>query len=258
LLDDLNAPQALDIRDLRAGYGPLEIIRGLNLNVRSGEFVALMGPNGAGKSTLLKTIFGMATITGGSIGWDGRNVAGLTSRRILEAGIAYVPQGRCNFPLMSVDENLDMASYAAPKGNLKADRDRIYDLFPILQERRRQPAGNLSGGEQQMLEMGMAMLMRPRLLLIDEPSVGLSPQSIQKVFDEMVSINQGGCTILLVEQNTRKAMQVASRVAILRLGEVIWTGPPAGITFEELGAIFMTGELPAERLQPSTPTDDRA
>jgi branched-chain amino acid transport system ATP-binding protein len=159
---------------------------------------------------------------------------------------------------MSVDENLDMASYAAPKGNLHADRNRIYDLFPILHERRRQPAGNLSGGEQQMLEMGMAMLMRPRLLLIDEPSVGLSPQSIQKVFDEMISINRGGCTILLVEQNTRKAMQVAGRVAILRLGEVIWTGPPAGITFEELGAIFMTGELPAARLQPSTPTDDRA
>jgi branched-chain amino acid transport system ATP-binding protein len=249
LLDDIAAPQALDVRDLRAGYGPLEIIRGLNLRVEQGEFVALMGPNGAGKSTLLKTIFGMATITGGSIAWNGREIARQTPRRILESGIAYVPQGRCNFPLMSVDENLDMASYAAPKGNLKADRERIFDLFPILRERRHQHASNLSGGEQQMLEMGMAMLLRPRLLLIDEPSVGLSPQSIQKVFDEIVSINQGGCTILLVEQNTRKAMQVASRVAILRLGEVIWTGPPAGITFEELGVIFMTGELPATRLK---------
>lgn len=241
---DLNAQGRLTISGMRAGYGPLEIIRGLDLVVEPGEFVALMGPNGAGKSTLLKAIFGMATVTGGSVNWEGREVGRLKSKRILEAGIAYVPQGRCNFPQMSVDENLDMASYAAPKGNLKADRERIFDLFPILHERRRMPAGYLSGGEQQMLEMGMAMLLRPRLLLIDEPSVGLSPQSIQKVFDEIIAINKGGCTVLLVEQNTRKAMQVASRVAVLRLGEVIWTGPPSGISFEELGAIFMTGQLP--------------
>jgi branched-chain amino acid transport system ATP-binding protein len=146
--------------------------------------------------------------------------------------------------MMTVNENLDMASYSAPRGSGTADRDYVYDLFPILKERRRQPAGYMSGGEQQMLEMGMAMLMMPHLLLIDEPSVGLSPQSIQKCFDEMIRINRAGCTILLVEQNTRKAMQVASRAAVLRLGEVIWTGPPSGISFEELGEIFMTGKLP--------------
>ena len=234
----------LDITALRAGYGPLEIIRGLDLRVEAGEFVALMGPNGAGKSTLLKSIFGMATVTDGRIGWEGQDMRGRKPGHILRAGIAYVPQGRCNFPQMSVDENLDMATYAAPKGVGKAERDYVFDLFPILRERRRMPAGYLSGGEQQMLEMGMAMLLRPRLLLIDEPSVGLSPQTIQKVFAEMIRINEGGCTILLVEQNTRKAMEVASRAAVLRLGQVIWTGPPTGISFAELGEIFMTGRLP--------------
>jgi branched-chain amino acid transport system ATP-binding protein len=235
---------SLAIAGLRAGYGALEIIRGLDLLVRPGEFVALMGPNGAGKSTLLKAIFGMATITAGSLGFEGQDLRGRKPGQILRAGIAYVPQGRCNFPLMSVDENLDMASYAVPTGTGRAERDYVFDLFPVLRERRRQMAGYLSGGEQQMLEMGMAMLLRPRLLLIDEPSVGLSPQTIQKVFAELIRINQAGCTVLLVEQNTRKAMEVASRAAVLRLGQVIWTGPPAGISFEQLGEIFMTGRLP--------------
>lgn len=237
-------PNTLDIAGLRAGYGPLEIIRGLNLRVEPGEFVALMGPNGAGKSTLLKTLFGMTTITDGAITWEGRSLRGMKSGDILRAGIAFCPQGRCNFPMMTVDENLDMASYADPRGTTQADRDYVFDLFPILRERRRQPAGYMSGGEQQMLEMGMAMLMKPRLLLIDEPSVGLSPQSVQKCFDEMIRINKAGCTVLLVEQNTRKAMQVASRAAVLRLGEVIWSGPPSDISFEQLGEIFMTGKLP--------------
>lgn len=234
----------LEIAGLRSGYGPLEIIRGLNMRVESGEFVALMGPNGAGKSTLLKTLFGMTTITGGSIAWEGRTLRGLRPGDILRAGIAFCPQGRCNFPMMTVDENLDMASYAAPRGTGPADRDYVFDLFPILKERRRLPASYMSGGEQQMLEMGMAMLMKPRLLLIDEPSVGLSPQSIQKCFDELIRINRAGCTVVLVEQNTRKAMQVASRAAVLRLGEVVWTGPPGSISFEQLGEIFMTGKLP--------------
>ena len=233
---------ALVISGLRAGYGPLEILTGTDLTVAAGEFIALVGPNGAGKSTLLKTIFGMTVINGGSITWAGKRISGLRSRQILRTGIAYVPQGRCNFPLMSVNENLDMASYARPDAR-PADRDYVFELFPILRERRRQPAGNLSGGEQQMLEMGMAMLLRPRLLLIDEPSVGLSPQSIRQVFDEMIRINQADCTVVLVEQNTKKALEVSKRIAVLRLGQVIWTGPPAGVSHAQLGALFMTGRL---------------
>ena len=237
--DDANV---LAIEGLRAGYGALEILFGTDLLVAPGEFVALMGPNGAGKSTLLKTIFGMTAITGGSIVWNGERISGRKPRDIRRRGIAFVPQGRCNFPLMSVDENLDMASCTIP-GTRRADRDFVFDLFPILRERRRYPAGYLSGGEQQMLEMGMAMLQRPRLLLIDEPSVGLSPQAIHQVFAEMLRINAEGCTVLLVEQNTRKAMEVAKRVAVLRLGQVIWTGPPSAITHQQLGSLFMTGRL---------------
>ncbi|MDE2573819.1 MAG: ABC transporter ATP-binding protein [Rhodospirillales bacterium] len=243
----------LAIEGLRAGYGALEILFGTDLLVAPGEFVSLMGPNGAGKSTLLRTIFGMTAITGGSIVWNGERISGLKPRDILRRGIAFVPQGRCNFPLMSVDENLDMASCAVP-GTKRSDRDAIFDLFPILRERRRYPAGYLSGGEQQMLEMGMAMLQRPRLLLIDEPSVGLSPQAIHQIFSEMLRINAGGCTVLLVEQNTRKAMEVSTRVAVLRLGQVIWTGPPSAITHEQLGSLFMTGHLDMAANGPALPT----
>ncbi len=232
----------LAIRGLRAGYGGLEILLGTDLLVAPGEFLSLMGPNGAGKSTLLKTIFGITAITSGSIEWNGERISGLKPRDILRRGVAFVPQGRCNFPLMSVDENLDMAAYAIP-GSKRSDRDFVFDLFPILRERQRHPAGYLSGGEQQMLEMGMAMLLRPRLLLIDEPSVGLSPQSIHQVFSEILRIHGGRCTVLLVEKNTRKAMEVSQRVAVLRLGQVIWTGPPSAITHEQLGSLFMTGRL---------------
>ncbi len=234
--------KALQVEGLRAGYGKLEILLGTDLAVGPGEFISLMGPNGAGKSTLLKTIFGMTAITAGSVSWNGERISGLRPRDILRRGVAYVPQGRCNFPLMSVDENLDMASFAFPGGK-RGDRDFVFDLFPILRDRRRHPAGYLSGGEQQMLEMGMAMLLRPRLLLIDEPSVGLAPQAIQQVFAEILRINAGGCTVVLVEQNTRKAMEVSGRVAVLRLGQVIWTGPPAAITHAQLGSLFMTGRL---------------
>ncbi len=239
---DTMTGDALVVRNLRAGYGALAILFGMELAVAPGEFISLVGPNGAGKSTLLKTIFGMTTITGGAITWAGRTISGLKPRQILQQGIAFVPQGRCNFPLMSVDENLDMASYTVPDRR-RSDRDYVFELFPILRERRRQPAGYLSGGEQQMLEMGMAMLMRPRLLLIDEPSAGLSPQSIHQVFEEMIRINAAGCTVVLVEQNTKKALEVSKRVAVLRLGKVIWTGPPTGITHEQLGALFMTGTM---------------
>jgi branched-chain amino acid transport system ATP-binding protein len=234
------------IRDLRAGYGSLDILNGVTLEVPQGQFVALMGPNGAGKSTLLKTIFGMATIKGGSIEWQGQNIAGKASRAILAAGVAYVPQGRCNFPLMTVDENLQMAAYTLRDAQVKSDRAYVYDLFPILKTRRSTLAGNMSGGEQQLLEMAMAVLQRPKILLVDEPSVGLSPQAIGIVFDELKRLHQSGQTILLVEQNTKKAMEVAERAVILRLGTVIWDGRPADITHDELGELFLTGRMRGE------------
>jgi branched-chain amino acid transport system ATP-binding protein len=237
---------SLSIRDLRAGYGSLDILNGVTLDVPQAQFVALMGPNGAGKSTLLKTIFGMTTIKGGEVNWQGQNLAGKAPRAILGTGVAYVPQGRCNFPLMTVDENLQMAAYTLRDAQVKGDRAYVYDLFPILKTRRSTLAGNMSGGEQQLLEMAMAVLQRPKILLVDEPSVGLSPQAIGIVFDELKRLHQAGQTILLVEQNTKKAMEVAERAVILRLGAVIWDGRPADITHDELGELFLTGRMRGE------------
>lgn len=236
----------LSLRDVRAGYATLDIINGVTLDVPQGEFVALMGPNGAGKSTLLKTIFGMTTFKGGSIDWQGTSIGGLPTRAVLGSGISYVPQGRCNFPLMTVQENLEMAAYTLRDDKVKSDRDYVYELFPALKKRRSTLAGNMSGGEQQLLEVAMAVLQRPKMLLVDEPSVGLSPAAVGIVFDELLRLRDTGLTILLVEQNTRKAMEVADRAVILRLGEVIWDGKPADITHEELGELFLTGKLRSE------------
>lgn len=237
------ADATLTIAGLRSGYGSLSIINGVYLAVPPGDFVALMGPNGAGKSTLLKTIFGLTTITAGSIRWNGTDLVGKKSKAILATGIAYVPQGRCNFPQMTVEENLKMAAFTLRDDRTDAEREAVYETFPRLKERRDTLAGNMSGGEQQLLEMAMALLQRPSMLLVDEPSVGLSPQAIGIVFDQIERINAGGKTILLVEQNTRKAMQVAKRAVVLRLGEVIWDGPVADVNHEQLGELFMTGRL---------------
>ena len=240
------AEPSLSIKELRAGYGSLDILNGVDLDVSQGQFVALMGPNGAGKSTLLKTLYGMTTIKGGRINWQGKDITASKSRAILADGISYVPQGRCNFPVMTVDENLQMAAYTLRDSRVKAERDYVYDLFPILKTRRNTLAGNMSGGEQQLLEVAMAVLQRPKILLVDEPSVGLSPTAIGIVFDELLRINATGQTILLVEQNTKKAMAVAQRAVILRLGKVIWDGRPADITHDELGELFLTGRMRGE------------
>lgn len=237
---------SLSIKGLRAGYGSLDILNGVDLDVPQGQFVALMGPNGAGKSTLLKTLYGMTTVKGGSINWQGKDISALKSRAILAEGISWVPQGRCNFPVMTVDENLQMAAYTLRDSKVKAERDYVYNLFPILKTRRNTLAGNMSGGEQQLLEVAMAVLQRPKILLVDEPSVGLSPTAIGIVFDELLRINAAGQTILLVEQNTKKAMAVAQRAVILRLGKVIWDGRPADITHDELGELFLTGRMRGE------------
>lgn len=240
------AETGLSIKGLRAGYGSLDILNGIDIDIAQGQFVALMGPNGAGKSTLLKTLFGLTTIKAGEIHWRGGNIAGLKSRAILGTGISYVPQGRCNFPLMTVDENLQMAAYTLRDAGIKAERAYVYDHFPILKTRRSTLAGNMSGGEQQLLEMAMAVLQRPKVLLVDEPSVGLSPAAIGVVFNELKRIHRSGHTILLVEQNTKKAMEVAERAVILRLGQLIWDGRPADITHDELGELFLTGKMREE------------
>ncbi|MEQ1648227.1 MAG: ABC transporter ATP-binding protein [Hyphomicrobiaceae bacterium] len=246
------AEPRLVLHDVRAGYGALDILNGVDLDVGPGEFVALMGPNGAGKSTLIKTIFGMTTFKSGQIHWKGEQIGGLKPKAILSRGIGIVPQGRCNFPLMTIEENLDMAGYIVRDRGIKAEKDYVYSLFPILRNRRHQLAGNLSGGEQQLLETAMAVLRRPDVILIDEPSVGLSPAAIGIVFKELNRLHAGGCTIILVEQNTRKAMEVAERAVVLRLGKVIWDGRANEITHRELGDLFMSGQIANRSAAPTS------
>jgi len=228
----------LAVRGLTAGYGPMRIVDGIDLDVRAGDLLALLGPNGAGKSTLLKALFGLATEHGGTIALDGVPLQGRRPRERLAAGLAYVPQGRCNFPLMSVTENLEMALHQAERTRAREGIARARTLFPVLAARADERAGNLSGGEQQMLEMAMAIVRSPKVLLLDEPTIGLAPVVIAEVFREIRRLHAGGLTVVIVEQNTRKAMEIATRAAVMRMGRVVYDGA-AGLDADTLGALFL-------------------
>ena len=232
----------LSCEGVEVAYDKVQVLFGVDLDVAQGEIVALLGTNGAGKSTLLKALFGLATEQAGTIALAGRPVHGRRSRERLAAGLAYVPQGRCNFPLMSVTENLEMALHAAPAAAVREGVERARALFPVLRARAGELAGNLSGGEQQMLEMAMAIVREPRLLLLDEPTIGLAPAVIAEVFREIHRLHAGGLTVVLVEQNTRKAMEVASRAIVMRVGRIIYDGA-AGLDQATLGALFLRGAL---------------
>ena len=208
----------LALREVRAGYDEVEVLRGVSVDVRAGEVVSIIGANGAGKSTLLRTVFGMVRARGGSIRFDGREIAGRPPVDILKAGIAYVPQGRCNFPAMTVGENLEMGAYTRTDADVRRDIEQTMARFPMLGERRQVLAGTLSGGQQQILEMAIALLLHPRLLLVDEPSLGLDPRMVEVVFDTILAINREGTTVLMVEQNARKALSVSHRGFVLELG----------------------------------------
>jgi ABC-type branched-subunit amino acid transport system ATPase component len=208
----------LALRDVRAGYDEVDVLRGVSVDVRAGEIVSIIGANGAGKSTLLRTVFGMVRARGGSIRFDGREIAGRPSVEILRSGIAYVPQGRCNFPAMTVAENLEMGAYTRTDADVRRDIERTMGRFPMLAARRQVLAGTLSGGQQQILEMALALLLHPRLLLVDEPSLGLDPRMVEAVFDTILAINREGTTVLMVEQNARKALSISHRGFVLELG----------------------------------------
>ena len=237
------AESLLRVRGLAAGYGPMRIVDGVDLDVRAGDLLAIMGPNGAGKSTLLKALFGLATEHAGTIHLDDRALHGTRPRERLAAGLAYVPQGRCNFPLMSVTENLEMALHDAPAARMRERVERARALFPVLAAREGELAGNLSGGEQQMLEMAMAIAREPRLLLLDEPTIGLAPTVIAEVFREIGRLHAAGLTVVLVEQNTRRAMEIARRAVVMRMGRVVYDGA-AGLDPGALGALFLRGVRP--------------
>jgi len=208
----------LELREVVAGYEEVEVLRGVSLAVRAGEIVCIIGANGAGKSTLLRTVFGMVPPRAGAISFAGEDIARRSSLEVLRRGIGYVPQGRCNFPAMSVEENLEMGAYLRRDARVRGDIEALLARFPMLATKRREPAGALSGGQQQILEMAIALLLNPRLLMVDEPSLRLDPRMVEIVFDTLLAINRDGTTILMVEQNAKKALSVSHRGFVLELG----------------------------------------
>jgi len=208
----------LELHSVVAGYEEVEVLRGVSLAVRHGEIACIIGANGAGKSTLLRTVFGIVVPRAGAVRFAGEDIAGRPPTDVLRRGLGYVPQGRCNFPAMSVEENLEMGAYLRRDARVRDDIEALLARFPMLGAKRRDAAGTLSGGQQQILEMAIALLLQPRLLMVDEPSLGLDPRMVEIVFDTILAINREGTTILMVEQNAKKALSVSQRGFVLELG----------------------------------------
>jgi branched-chain amino acid transport system ATP-binding protein len=209
----------LELRSVQAGYGSIQILHGVSLHVDAGEVVSVIGPNGAGKSTTFKAIMGFITFLGGEVVFDGKSLVGQEADRILARGLAYVPQGRVVFSQMTVRENLEMGAYLErDRARLRASMEYVFSMFPRLAERRGQLAGSMSGGEQQMLSMGRGLMMRPRMMLLDEPSLGLSPRLVDEIFDKIGEMARSGLTTMLVEQNAARALEISSRAYVLELG----------------------------------------
>ena len=209
----------LRLEDVHAGYGEIEVLRGVSADVRANEIVSIIGANGAGKSTLLRTVFGMVKPSRGRILLGDEEIAGRDPVEVLRRGCSYVPQGRCNFPAMSVEENLEMGAYTRRDAGVRRDIEALMVRFPILGEKRRASAGTLSGGQQQILEIAIALLLHPRLLLIDEPSLGLDPRMVETVFATIVAVNREGTAVLMVEQNAKQALAISHRGFVLELGK---------------------------------------
>jgi ABC-type branched-subunit amino acid transport system ATPase component len=232
----------LELRDLTAGYQEVDVLRGLSGEFAAGKITTVIGPNGAGKSTFLKAVFGMVRIKTGSILCDGQQISGKTSREILASGIAYVPQGRANFPAMTVDDNLLVGGYVRRDGRLRSDIDELYAEFPMLGDKRQSLAGYLSGGQQQILEMAMALLQRPRVLLVDEPSLGLSPLMVEQVFSKIADINARGTTVIMVEQNAKQALAISHYGFVLELGRKRMEGPASELlTDPDVKQLYLGG-----------------
>lgn len=208
----------LGVEGVHSGYGEIEVLRGVSFSVRPGEIVCLIGPNGAGKSTLLKTIFGLVPLWQGRLVFLGEDIGRKRPEEILRKGISIVPQGRCNFPQMTVRENLEMGAYIRQDRRVQQDIEELLGKFSVLQTKQRDLAGHLSGGEQQILEMASSLLLNPKIILLDEPSLGLSPIMVSKVFETILQINREGRTVIMVEQNAKQALQISHRAVVLELG----------------------------------------
>jgi branched-chain amino acid transport system ATP-binding protein len=223
----------LELKNVSSGYGAIEAVKGLNLRIERGEIVTLIGANGAGKSTTLRNITGLVPLTAGEILFEGESLNGTPTHKITAAGISLVPEGRAIFANLTVLENLEMGAYLQKDRARNArELERIYGLFPRLLERRKQAAGTLSGGEQQMLAIGRALMTGPRLLLLDEPSLGLAPLLVHTIFEAIDAINKEGCTILLVEQNANAALKHSHRAYVLETGSIVMEGPSAEVAVD--------------------------
>lgn len=215
----------LEIRGLEAGYGQVQILRGIDLDIKQGEIVAVLGSNGAGKSTLNNNICGLYKPFSGSIHFQGKNITGQDPKQIVSDGLIQIPEGRRIFPNLSVLENLEIGSYRRGKANRKKNLERMLEIFSRLRERLSQPAGTLSGGEQQMLAIGRGLMAEPKLLILDEPSLGLSPLLVEQMFDLIKKINEDGLSIVLVEQNVMQSLKLADRAYVIENGVVTLSGP---------------------------------
>jgi branched-chain amino acid transport system ATP-binding protein len=231
----------LSVESLTVFYGAIQALRDISLRVESGEIVTLIGSNGAGKSTTLRTISGLLQPARGNIEFDGRAIRGWPPHRIVQNGLVQVPEGRRIFANLTVDENLQLAGFTrTDRAAIRKDRDRALDLFPRVRERLQQQAGTLSGGEQQMLAIARALVAKPKLLMLDEPSLGLAPQIVRSIFQVIREINREGTTILLVEQNANMALHVAHRAYVIEVGEIRMEGPAADLaTSEEVRKAYL-------------------
>jgi branched-chain amino acid transport system ATP-binding protein len=233
----------LELDDVHVYYGKIEAIRGISFEVDEGEIVTLIGANGAGKSTTLKTISGLRTVAQGEIRFNGQVITRMPGHKRVLAGISQAPEGRGIFPGMTVVENLHMGAYAR-SGDFSKDLAKVYDLFPRLAERRRQAGGTLSGGEQQMLAIGRALMSEPKVLLLDEPSMGLAPMLVNQIFAIIEEINRRGTTILLVEQNAQQALKIAHRAYVLETGQIVKSAPAADLLNDpEVKAAYLGGDF---------------
>jgi branched-chain amino acid transport system ATP-binding protein len=217
----------LEVSDIHTHYGSIEALKGVSLSVEPGEVVTLIGSNGAGKSTTLRSISGLTPASSGSVRFDGEDITRVPAHEVVGRGVALSPEGRHVFSRMTVRENLELGAYLRPGGGVAEDFDRVFDLFPRLKEREKQKAGTMSGGEQQMLAIGRALMARPKLLMLDEPSMGIAPILVQRIYETIGEINRTGVAILLVEQNANYALEAANRGYVLETGRIVLDGESA-------------------------------